>query len=160
MGDIISDGMTKVTWVLTIADPAAPTATILNAGVSLEALITPDGYNITQTVDRVDAGSLASTQDAELIGRTKSGGSLTFKHQGDDNPPWTTFAKVSNAYPRGFLVTRFGVPAIQPFAADDSVDVLPVEGIRGRLPSAKNEVMKFTVEISSTGDRQESVAVV
>lgn len=162
MPDIISDGMTKVSWVETLAAPGAPTAVELNAGVSLEDLITPDGYGMTTTQDMVDAGSLASTQDTELMGRHKDSGALTFKHQGDAEVPWTTFEDVTpGVRPTGFLVTRFGIPAGVTFTTGQKVDVMPAQaGYRGRLPSAKNEVMKFTVPIAATGATLQSVAVV
>lgn len=161
MPDIIADGMTKVSWVTTIATPTAPTATELNAGIALETLITPDGYGITSTVDRVDTGSLASVQDSEVFGRKKDGGPLTFKYQGDAVPPFSTFAPAAGVLPAGFLVTRFGVPQGTAFAAAQKVDVMPAQaGYRQRNPSTKNEVMKFVVEIAATGPVQQSVAVV
>jgi hypothetical protein len=157
MADIIADGMTKVSWVTTIATPTAPTATELNAGVGLEGFITPDGYGMSTATDAVDVSSLASTQDAELPGRRKDSGSLTLKHQGDAAAPFSTFA----SRPTGYLVVRFGVASTTTFAAAQKVDVMPaVAGDRQRMPSAKNEVLKFQVPIMVTGTAQVSVAVV
>lgn len=156
MADILADGMTKVSWCTTISNTSAPTAAELTAGVALESFITPDGYGMSTTTDAVDVGSLASTQDAELPGRRKDSGSLTFKHQGDAAAPFSTFA----ARPAGFLVTRFGVAATTAFAAAQKVDVFPATaGDRLRMPSAKNEVLKFQVPIMVTGTAQVSVTV-
>jgi hypothetical protein len=58
-------------------------------------------------------------------------------------------------------VTRFGIPSTTTFAAAQKVDVMPATaGDRQRMPSAKNEVLKFQVPIMVTGTAQVSVAVV
>jgi hypothetical protein len=62
MPDITADGKTRVYWVTTIANIAAPTVAELNAGISLQATLTADGLMGLQpeTAD-VDTSSLAST---------------------------------------------------------------------------------------------------
>jgi hypothetical protein len=112
---------------------------------------------MSTATDAVDAGSLASTQDAEIPGRRKDSGSLTFKHQGDALPPFSTFA----SRPSGYLVVRYGVASTTAFAAAQKVDVFPATaGDRQRMPSAKNEMLKFQVPIMVTGTAQVSVTVV
>jgi hypothetical protein len=156
MPDLISDGLTKVNWVTTISNTAAPTAAEINAGVSLEGFLTPDGYGMTTSTDAVDASSLASTQDAEIPGRRKDSGSLTFKNQGESAAPWTTFA----SRPSGYLVTRYGVASTTTFAASQKVHVIPcTAGDRQPMASAKNEVLKFQVPMFVTGTVQASVTV-
>jgi hypothetical protein len=158
MADLISDGLTKVSWVTTISNTAAPTAAELNAGVSLEGFLTPDGYGMSTSTDAVDASSLASTQDAEIPGRRKDSGSLTFKNQGESAAPWTTFA----SRPSGYLAVRYGVSVAgtPTFAASQKVHIIPATaGDRQPMASAKNEVLKFQVPIFVTGTVQASVSV-
>lgn len=156
MADLISDGLTKVNWVTTISNTAAPTAAEINAGVSLESFITPDGLGISTSTDAVDAASLASTQDAEIPGRRKDTITLTFKDQGESAAPWTTFA----SRPSGYLVVRRGIASTTTFAAAQKVHVYPATaGDRQPMASAKNEVLKFQLPIFVTGTVQASVAV-
>jgi len=161
MADIISDGMTKVSWVTTITSVTAPTAVELNAGIALESFITPDGLNITPTQDMVDTSSLASTQDSEVPGRYKETGELVFKQQGYAGPPWKTFDDTTpGVRPAGFLVTRIGKPAASVFAAADVVTIRSVKvGRRNELPATKNEVVKFSMPVAIQQTTQ-AVAVV
>ena len=161
MPDIISDGQTKVLWVTTIATPSAPTSAELTAGVALELLITPDGFNITPTQDMVDTSSLASTQDSEVPGRYKETGDLTFKQQGYTAAPWMTFDDTTpGVRPSGFLVTRIGKPSTTAIAAADKVTVRAVKvGRRNELPATKNEVVKFSMPVAIQQTLQ-AVAVV
>lgn len=157
MADIVSDGMTSVWWLLTCANPAAPTAAEITAGVALHSFITPDGLDRTVTTAMVDTGALDSVQDSEIPGRRKDEQTLTFKHQGDGAAPFTTFA----SRPSGFLVIRYGVASTTAIAAAQKVDVIPARaGDRQRVKGAANEVMKFSVPISATGPVNESVSVV
>jgi type V secretory pathway adhesin AidA len=156
MADIISDGMTKVGWVTTISNTAAPTAVEVNAGVDLETFLTPDGLGVSTSTDAVDAASLASTQDQEIPGRRKDSITLTFKDQGEAAAPFTTFA----SRPAGFLVVRRGVASTTDWTAAQKVHVYPVTaGDRQPQPSAKNEVLKLVVPLFVTGPVQASVAL-
>lgn len=156
MADIISDGKTKVVWMLTCATQTAPTAAELQAGVDLETFITPDGLDIQSSVTQVDTGALSSTQDSEVPGRKKDSITLTFKHQGDSAVPWTTFA----SRPNGFLCVRYGTDVTTDYAASQSVDLYPIRaGDRLRLAPAPNEVLKFQVAMSVSGDVQQSVTL-
>lgn len=148
MPDIITDGKTKVSFVPTITNIAAPTAAQLNAGQSLESLITSDGLGTELSADAVDTTSLASTFGSELPGRTGFSGELTFKDQGRDQVPWSTFA----GKPDGFLVIRRGVDVTTAWAASQKVEVYPVNiGIRRPIAPAANEVAKFAVGVYMTG---------
>lgn len=160
MADLISDGLTKVSWALTCSSTGAPTAAEATAGVSLEAFITPDGLDISRTTAMVDTGALNSTQDSEVPGRRKDSVTLTFKHQGDANAPYTTFAPVAGVRPSGYLFVRYGVVSTTAFTAAQKVDVYPVQaGDRQRIKSAPNEVLKFAVPLAVNGVVQDSVAL-
>ena len=155
MADIISDGMVKVGWVTTLSSLTSPTATQITAGVDLESFLTPDGLEITESDEMVNTDSLNSTFTTEKIGRTTVEISLTFKHQGLGNPPWTTFA----SRPSGFLVVRYGVAATTDWAASQKVDVYPATaGDRADQQVAANEVARFQVPVYITGTPSKAVS--
>lgn len=157
MADIISDGMTKVTWMLTCSTTSSPTTAQLNAGVSLENYITPDGLNITVETAAVDTGDIASTQDSEIPGRRKDSITLTFKSQGHSAVPWTTFA----SRPDGFLVVRRSVATTTAWTAGQVVAVYPCRaGDRQDIAPAPNEVEKFSVGMFVTDVVEDSAVVV
>jgi hypothetical protein len=156
MADIVADGQVKVAWMLTCSTPSAPTATEVNAGVDLEAYITPDGLSITTNTDAVDVSGLNSTQYAERVGRRKDDITITFKDQGRSAVPYTTFAST----PDGYLVVRYGTASTVDWAASQVVNLYPVEaGYRQSVPIAANEVLKFSVPFFVTGTIQDSVAL-
>ena len=147
MADIVSDGMTKVAFVTTIAAPAAPTAAEMAAGEDLEGFLTPDGLGMDFGNDSVDVTALSSTYNAELPGRQTVSTELTFKHQGDAVAPFSTFA----GKPEGYIVVRRNVDATDAWAENDVIEVYPVQiGTRRRQAPAANEVLKFTVQAFHT----------
>ena len=149
MPDIISDGMVKVGWVTTLSSLTSPTATQITAGVDLESFLTPDGLAIELGDDEVDVSALNSTFSPTKPGRGTVSIELTFKDQGQANPPWTTFA----SRPAGYLVVRTGVAATTDWAASQRVDVYTVTaGDRKPIAPAANEVAKFSVQLFSTAD--------
>jgi len=147
MADIVSDGMTKVAFVTTIAAPAAPTEAEMAAGEDLEGFLTPDGLGMDFGNDSVDVTALSSTYNAELPGRQTVSTELTFKHQGDAVAPFSTFA----GKPEGYIVVRRNVDATDAWAENDVIEVYPVQiGTRRRMAPAANEVLKFTVQAFHT----------
>lgn len=147
MADIVSDGMTKVAFVTTIAAPAAPTAAEMAAGEDLEGFLTPDGLGMDFGNDSVDVTALSSTYNAELPGRLTLSTELTFKHQGDTVAPFSTFA----GKPEGYIVVRRNVDATDAWAENDVIETYPVQiGIRRRMAPAANELLKFTVQAFHT----------
>lgn len=156
MPDILNDGNIKVSWVTTIANTSAPTTTELNAGIALEAFITPDGYSITTSDDKVDTSALNSADNTAVPGRRNDEISITFKHQGDSAAPWTTFA----SRPDGYIVERTSIAGSTAWTAAQKVRVFPVKaGSRQKAARAANEVEKFTVDFMKTGVTIDSGAV-
>jgi hypothetical protein len=148
MADLISDGMTKVIWVTTISNTAAPTVAELNAGQTLEAWITPDGLGLTTSTDPVDNTSISSVQSTQVAGRRSDEIEITFKQQGQAAAPWTTFA----SRPVGYVVIRRGVATATAIANPQKVQVFPAQaGDRQMLSPAPNEVEKFSVKFFVTG---------
>lgn len=156
MADQYVDGTTRVYWVSTISNTAAPTTTELNAGVALQSYITPDGLDISIKTDAIDTSALDSTQNTSAPGRRGDDISMTFKHQGDAAAPWTTFA----SKPSGYVVVRYNVASTTAFASGQKLYIAPcTAGDRAVVKGAANEVRKFTVPFFVTGAVQDAASV-
>jgi hypothetical protein len=159
MSDLINDGMTKVSWVPSIANINAPAATELTAGNDWTLRITPDGLKTDPTTASVDTGSLGSTTDTATVGRVGYDIEVTFKRgtTTQENQPYTTL-KYGVA---GNVVVRRGVATTTAYAAGQIVEVYPVVcGEPMRIPPAANEVMKFTSPMKLTSAAATDVTVV
>lgn len=158
MADLIFDGMTKVSFVDTIADISAPTAAELTAGTSLEHLITPDGLAITPATASVDNSSLASTFTTATVGRRSYTIALTCKVTDDSGGGDAKTTLVYQA--AGFLVVRRNLAVGTAFAAAQTVEVYPVEvGEPAYATPAPNEVQKFTADLMVTADADTNATV-
>lgn len=156
MPDLISDGMTRVSWVSTISNTGGPTVAELNAGVALESFITPDGLSINTSTAAVDNSALNSSDNTSLAGRRTDDISMTFKQQGQSAAPWTTFA----GRPTGYVVTRSSLAAATAWAAGQKVQVYPMQaGDRQKASPAPNELEKFTVPYFKTGAVNDAATV-
>lgn len=147
MADITADGKTKVSWVPTISNTAAPTTAELNAGVALEGFITADGLGLSFSQGEVDTTGLASTVDTKLPGRRGIDGDLTLKSQGRGAAPYTTFAGT----PDGYLVVRRSEAASNAWASDDLVEVYTCQAGRRRpVAPAADGTAQFMVALRHT----------
>lgn len=156
MADITTDGKTRICWVPTISNIAAPTVAEIGAGVDLEDYITPDGMTFDFSNSAVDVTALSGTFSASLPGRQELTTELTLKDQGRANEPWSTFA----GKPDGYLVVRRNVDVSQAYAASDLVEVYVVQaGQRKPMAPAANEVAKFSVGFFHTGTPDKSAVV-
>ncbi|MFJ2162361.1 hypothetical protein [Streptomyces sp. NPDC087856] len=158
MGDLISDGKTRVAWVTSIANINAPTATELNAGLDLTKRITPDGLKADPTTADVDTSSLASKFDTKTVGRIGFENELTMK-RGDnpsDDAPYTTLVYGTV----GFMVVRRGIDYTTAWTTGQQVEVYPaICGERANIAPAANEVSKFMSPIKVT-DQPATAALV
>src|SRR5258708_36513503 len=104
MPDIVVDGFTRVAYVPTIANIAAPTTTELNAGILLTSVMTPDGLTgFEPTTADVDNSSLNSTFDTKTIGRDSfSGTKLILKKQSGTDTAYATLLRGV----AGYIVVR------------------------------------------------------
>ena len=156
MSDLFLDGNIKVTFCTAIANINAPTTTELNAGASLETLITPTGLQIKPTTASVDTSNLASTFTTSSAGRRTFAITVEFKRQ---TPTDTAF----NLLPYktvGYLVVRRTLTAVTAWASGPPVEVYP--GIAGEAELAApaiNEVQKFTTSMMVTSDPATRAAV-
>ena len=157
MADIVSDGYVKVGWVTTLSSLTSPTAVQVTAGVDLESFLTPDGLGIELGDESVSTEALNSTFSTEKAGRGTVSIELTFKDQGHDAAPRTTFG----SRPTGYLVVRTGVVATTDWSAAQKVDIYScVAGDIKMLAPAANELQKFAIQLFSTTDPSIAVALV
>lgn len=142
------DNNTKAWWVTTLSSTTAPTATQINAGVSIEGFITADGLDVSQDQNFVDVSVLNSASELQDFGRSKLDAALTMKRDSTDTA-WTTFA----SQPSGYLVIRRGVPNTTTGTAGQKVEVYPVKAsIRMPMKPASNEMEKFQVKFALNAD--------
>ncbi len=159
-----SDGRTRVDWVPTIADPAAPSAAILNGAstIQLAAYLTPDGYAPADDESVIADQRLSSTEDFERPGRVTSSLALTYIYRGQDgaaadNKAWTTLKKGT----AGFIVVRRGKTHDTAYAAADVVTVYPVTcGVQMEAPPEANSIDRVSQKMFVTGTVRRQVAVV
>lgn len=151
--NLLSDGTTRVSWVVTIASQNAPTAAELNAGIALETLMTADGLDIPGSTASIDTSSLASTFSSNDVGRRSFGPiMLTLKRQaqllsGDA-------ARNALIYlATGFIVVRRGIVVATAYVAGQEVEVYPGR-VGAPLPVkvAPNDLHKYTVPVNVTAD--------
>lgn len=146
MADIITDGKTKVSYVPTIEDISGPTTTELDAGLSLEGVMTPDGLVgfEAETAD-VDASSLNSTFDTKRSGRAAySGTLLRLKRQSGTDDAFTTLKREVE----GYVVIRRGVDSNAAWANGQDVEVYPIQCGEVRfLTPEPNSMQRFEVPV-------------
>jgi hypothetical protein len=127
---VAANGNVKVVWVNTIADPAAPTATELNAAgaVDLSCVLTGDGFSTGYSQETSEDARLCSTQVFQSPGAiTYTVEDLTYIVTPQDDSPTGENKAAIQLTPGevGFLVVRWGTTYSTAFAADDVVDVFP-----------------------------------
>lgn len=125
MTDMLNDGNIKLYYVPTIANIAAPTVAELDAGTSLECLVTADGLAVSVDEEVVSIPKLCETNTSQAPGRATYGITLTIARQDTEaeDVGWTTLLRGT----AGYLVMRYGVDHEQAWAADDKVQVFPVK---------------------------------
>lgn len=149
MADIITDGRTKVWLVPAIANIAAPTTAELNAGTSIEGLMTADGLiGFEPDTADVDNSALNSTFDTKLAGRASfSNTAVRLKKQSGTDTVYNTYVRDTTVY----VVIRRGTAAATAWATSDKVEVYPsITGETRNLPPASNEVQKWELPLKIT----------
>lgn len=148
---VILDGRVRVTWATAIANLAAPTVAELNAGITLEGLITPDGLNINVTTNGVPTSNLGSTFSTMRAGRKGFDITLTFHHDSPTDTAWNLFPYRTN----GFLVVRMGIDKTTAYASTQQVKVYPLESAEpSEVPPAEDTTWDFTCAFFMTADPQ------
>lgn len=158
MADIVVDGFTRVAYVPTIANIAAPTTTELNAGTLLQSVMTPDGLTgFEPTTADVDNSALNSTFNTVTIGRDSfSGTKLIFKKQASGDTAYTTLTRGTT----GYIVVRRYIDNSTAWASTQVVEVYPVIfGQTRNLAPVANSVTKWEVDTKITSSPQIRAAV-
>lgn len=156
--DLVSDGMIKASWVATIAVQTAPTAAELNAGVSLEGRLTPDGLKTDASTSPVPNSKLVSTYDTEQVGRRKAELGVTYV---DTDGATDTVRDALIYRAAGFLVVRRNkaVATNPTFVATDKVDVYPAACHEPQPKFGPNTLQTYDVPMSSTAEPSKRVTV-
>lgn len=143
MADTIVDGTTRVAWVSSLGNPAAPTTTELNGSADYTPRLTPDGLKLDPTTADVDTSSLASVFDTTEAGRVSYDVELTFKRGTTgtaDDAPYATLRRGVH----GYLVVRRNIPYTTAWASGQQVEVYYMAcGEPANVSPAANEVGKF-----------------
>jgi hypothetical protein len=159
MGDITVDGKTRVAYVASISNPAAPTAAELNAGILLHSTMTPDGLTgfEAETAD-VDNSALDSTFDTVTNGRDSfSSTGVMLKKQSGTDTIFDTLTRDTT----GYIVVRRYIAASTSWAASQKVSVFPIICGQTKEPAPeKNSVAKYFVptKITSSPSLRATVA--
>lgn len=134
---VVSDGMVKVAWVLSIANPAAPTQAELTAGtvLDLSCYLTDQGWAPALSEDTVTDPRLCSTQTFTRPGRNQTTLPLVYVYN-PDNPTQDEARLALTNRATGYLVARWGVDYAGAFATGDIVDVYPVQLGQGNKQAA------------------------
>lgn len=137
---VTSDGMVKVAWVATIADPEAPTEAELTAGTvkDLSCYLTDSGWTPSTNEETVTDNRLCSRQTFARAGRFADTLALTYVYNPDsagDDVARLTLTHLTT----GYIVARWGVDYETAFAAGDIVDVYPVQaGVQMKQAATAN----------------------
>jgi hypothetical protein len=158
--DSPNDGRTKVWSVPSIANIAAPTVAELNAGTSLECIITADGLvGFNPSTAEVDTGALCSEFDTKVPGRASfSGTMLRLKKQ--IPLPDTLYNTMVKLYSTNIVIRR-DVASGTAWTVGDKVEVYPVQcGEVNNLQPEANSVHKYEVPtlITATPNLRATVA--
>ena len=156
----VSDGNGLVLFVPTIADPSAPKVSELTASgvVKLTYSITGDGYNHTVTSNSVTANRLTLRNQITYDGTEVDDLSITYVYTNTDSDV------VRIALPQGttgFIVERWAVANEVNVAAEQLVDVLPINaGLPIKNAPATNTELTRTQRLNVTGKVHRDVEVV
>lgn len=165
MADSLADNRTRVYWVPSISNIAAPTTTELNAGTLLAGTSTGTGFLTNDglvgfepdTAD-VDTTALDSVFDTKIAGRGSfSGTLLRLKKQSGTDTVYNLLVRDL----AGYVVIRRDAPAATAWATSDKVEVYPsiLGEVRNLAPEA-NSVHRYEVpvKISSSPNLRATVA--
>lgn len=146
MADSLADGMTRVSFVPTIANIASPTTTELNAvgSLVLQWTITADGLmGFEASTAEVPTNALASTFNTKTIGRDDfSGTGLRLKKQTGTDTVYDTLVRGTS----GFIVIRRDTLEATAYASSQKVEVYPITcGQAKFLAPEENSVRRYEV---------------
>jgi hypothetical protein len=144
VADSLADGMTRVAYVPTISNNAAPTVAELNAGILLQQYITADGIEgYEASTAEIETTSVASTFDTKTIGRDSfSGTLLRLKKQTGTDTVYDTLVRGVT----GYTVIRRDVTETTVWTIGQKVEVYPIIcGQAKFLKPEPNSIRKYEV---------------
>lgn len=151
MARITPDGVVKVHFVATIADPAAPTTTEISAGTELTPFLTAAGIDTPMEGQEVDSSNLSTAFDLSVPGTF--GGSVTGEFFRDDtaDDAWDALPRLTTG---NLVIGRFGGSGTNgALTSGDNCEVWPVRvSSRSPLRIARNDVMRFNVNFATTSE--------
>ncbi len=140
------DGRTKVSWVTTIADIAAPTVAELDAGTDLSCFLTKDGLDLGVSESAVDGGQLCSTIDGETAGTQKIAPTLKMYRASvaADDDAWDLVVLGT----AGHLVVRYFTPNATAWTAAQKVIVVKGQWVNPMpAATAANQNVTFSAKV-------------
>lgn len=148
MADLIVDGFTRVAFVPTIANIAAPTVAELNAGTLLHNTLIVGGLQgFGFSPGEVDNSAFGSSFDTKLPGVSSySGTQLVLKKQtmGSD----TIWTLLTTYFTAGYIALRDGIANATAWATSQNAEVFPITtGDWEYMDRARNEVLKYMVAV-------------
>lgn len=154
----MADGKTRVAYVPSIANIAAPTTTELNAGTLLHYMITADGLTgLTPETATIPTTSLASKSNTSRNGRvTFEQFNLTLKKQDGTDTVYNLLVRNLT----GYLVVRNSIDVDTAWASAQKLRVYPVEvGESAWLDPEPDSLERYQVPMTVTVDPNQRSAV-
>lgn len=158
MARIIGAGVAEVTFVATLSDYTAPTATELNGGTDLTSFITDGGTETPFDGSIVDIADMSSAFNKTQAG-TFGGQAVSVELYRDDtaDTAWTTLARGTTGY---LAIARKPLATAGTWAIGDDVDVWPITVVtRNPAPIVRNEAQRFTAECAVTDVPEEDFTI-
>lgn len=137
---------TRVSWVTTIADIAAPTVAELGAGTDITCFLTKDGLNPGGSTNGVDAGTLCNRIDGQVAGSVSYQATLKgYRYTPVADDDFWDLAVYGTA---GHLVVRRGIAHDTAWAAAQKLEVYKSQmGEPIPASSAANAMQTFEVSL-------------
>lgn len=145
MADLITDGFTRVAWLLAISNIASVTTTELNAGTLLHDTMTADGLiNFQPSTAGVPTSKFSAVFDTSKPGRISySDPALRFCKQ-DTDPIYTALGYGSV----GFVVVRRDLAAATAWASTQKIEVYVATcGQRVHLDPESNTLHRWDAKL-------------
>lgn len=156
-----ANGYVKVLFVPTIAVPSAPTVAELTAetAVAITYALTTTGYTHTTTEEALTTGRFTLANALQKSGKVTDEISITYVYKNDLSDT------ISTKLPKGatgFLVERWALENGEEWAADQVVNVIPIEAGQPLpdIPAENDPELTRTQRINVVGKVQRDVKVV
>jgi len=157
---LLSDGNWKVTYVPTLANFHAPTATALNAGLDVQTIVAMNNFQLGPTGENtIDDPALASRSNDQAPGKTTYEGAMEFFRYREElsDVAYETFATAGIG---GFWIVRIGKAHEEPWAAGDDARVHGAITGQPRPLSPSGGFEKFMLGLYVQGEQTDLRAVV